>query len=332
MDKSHSSLSHQIEVVESLVDHYDQITVLTGASNWIPSNTKIRVISTNWRPNQPLRNVCSFYFHFIRIYILGGYKTVFSHMTVMQSCLVAPILRIFRTKHLLWYAHASESVFLWWSSLWVNQILTSTEGSCPIKSEKVKYLGQMIDDRKFPQTDRLPTKRESMIHVGRLDPSKNIHSIIESVFQARELIPGLTLTFVGNPSNSCSSTYMQRIFTVWGESIKAGWLRFEPAVPRDEIAELLSKFDFFIHAFQGSLDKSTVEATMVGVPVITSNLEYQNIFGVWGHPYRDLKSEIMSACAVHENELSLVVASRRKLAIAEHSLNQWVKKFLEVAS
>ncbi len=43
----------------------------------------------------------------------------------------------------------------------------------------------------------------------------------------------------------------------------------------------LQTYDCFIHSFQGSLDKTIVEATFLGLPVITINNEYRNIFGSW---------------------------------------------------
>lgn len=332
MDTTHSALSHQIEVVESLSNHYDQVTVLTGVCNWTPTNPKIRVISTHWKKNRPLRNISFFYFQFARVYFSRRYNVVFSHMTVIQSSLVAPILRIFKTKHLVWYAHASNSAYLTWVHFWSNQILTSTPGSCPIKGEKVKYLGQMINEMNFQMETSQQFSRNSFIHVGRLDPSKNIETIIAAVASARTSNSNLTLTFVGDPSTDVSSKYLSMVMKTWEKDIRAGWLKFHSAIPRHEVSTLLSSYDIFIHAFDGSLDKSIVEATMKGIPVITSNIEYQKIFGVWAHNYHDLLSEIHSLLSKSDFEIASIVNSRRELAIAQHSLTHWTQRFIHAAS
>ena len=83
---------------------------------------------------------------------LGKYRKfiIFSHMTEVQSGIIAPISKLLGIRHLLWYAHKSKSKYLVWNNIFVDEILTSTSGSCPIKSHKIKPIGQGIDQNLFP--------------------------------------------------------------------------------------------------------------------------------------------------------------------------------------
>jgi hypothetical protein len=48
-----------------------------------------------------------------------------------------------------------------------------------------------------------------------------------------------------------------------------------------EVSNILNSHDVFVHAYEGSLDKALIEATLAGIPVITANREYIRIFGSW---------------------------------------------------
>jgi hypothetical protein len=181
MDKSHPALSHQVDTIESLAAEFNSITVLTGYSNWVPTFDNIRIVSTSWNQGQNIRNVLRFFKGFFAVIFTTRFTSVFSHMTLIQTSLVAPILRIMGIPHYLWYAHAQNSSYLKWAHFWVTRILTSTPGSCPLSGAKVSYLGQAIDQGLFIFKSDLNYPLKRCVHVGRLDPSKNVNLIISSV-------------------------------------------------------------------------------------------------------------------------------------------------------
>lgn len=328
MDKSHPALAHQVDVVESLSLYFDFVTVITGHSNLkineIPEN--VQIVSTNWRPDSNFRNVLNFYKKFFNSLRGNKYTCVFSHMTLIQSFLVAPILRVIRVRHYVWYAHAQNSIYLKIVYFFSNGLLTSTRGSCPIRGSKVKYLGQSVDENIFDnklckETDKLYRG----VHIGRLDPAKNIEKIIETFIVCKKNIPNLNLTFVGNPSNKNSEKYISEIKDFWRSEIDSGSLTFLPAIPRDEIPQYLSNFDFFIHGFVGSLDKTLIEATLCKLPVVTLNVEYHNEFGSWPGCEIDLVSELDYILNCKKDTLMQELEIRRKIAIKNHSLARWIE-------
>lgn len=292
MDENHPVLSHQISVIEGLAQHFESVTVLTGSSNYRPKNDNVQVHSSNWIPGQNFRNILKFYRVFSKLFLEKKCQVVFSHMTVIQSCLIAPFLRLSRTNHFLWYAHAQNSLFLRWAYFWCTGVVTSTLNSCPIRGTKIHYIGQSIDQGLFTGTPNLAPNLTRAIHVGRLDPSKGIGEIIESVSKLRLTNPKLSLTFLGSPSTPKSQKYANKLKEVWNLQIEDGWLKFHDSIPRSELPKFLRDYDVFVHAFQGSLDKSLIEATFLNIPVATINREYQRDFGVWSIKSESLLSEL----------------------------------------
>ena len=99
-------------------------------------------------------------------------------MTEVQSAVTSPFTKIFGIKHYLWYAHTSKSIYLRFSSLFVDGILTSTYGSCPIQKSNTFVIGQSIKPQQFQfHNHTLQKNKINFIHVGRMDPSKEIEKI-----------------------------------------------------------------------------------------------------------------------------------------------------------
>ncbi len=326
MDLNHPSLSHQVEVVRELGKYFKAVHVLTGKKSWDSDSKNIRVDSTNWRPGHNLRNIARLYF---RTYIkLRRFPVsiVFSHMTLVQSALLAPVFKALGIKHFVWYAHAQNSVFLKWVHLWVDGIFTSTIGSCPIKSKKIIYLGQGIDASLFIGGVLKNAPIRNLVHFGRVDPSKDISTIISAVQKLRRESEKFHLDIVGSPSNESSDRYLASLKQKWVGEIESGWLQFKPSVPRNEIPELLKSYDCFIHAFKGSLDKTLIEATLSLLPVITLNQEYLREFTKFDvNENVSLETQLRDLVATPKELVNEMLESRKAYAVQNHSLSRWTR-------
>jgi hypothetical protein len=330
MDRTHPALSHQVDVVEGLAKYFATVTVLTGSNSYSPRYRNIDVISSNWVQGKNLRNVLNFYYRFFLVIRRKRYSSVFSHMTLIQSSLVAPILRILNIKHYVWYAHAKKTFFLSWMYFWANAMITSTRGSCPLQGKKVIYLGQSVDPVQFPQRTSLRFPLTKCVHVGRMDRSKNLGEIISTVEELRVRFPLLTLTLVGNPSTPDSIKYVTDLKVSWEKALDSGWLTFEHAIPRAQVPEKLMESDIFVHAFSGSLDKSLVEATLTGMPVVTINQEYINEFGSWKNGDKLLNIELTTLLEKSEGEVKREVHARLLLGVNKHSFTTWILRLTSI--
>ncbi len=330
MDKEHPALSHQVDVVEGLSRNFATVTVLTGATTYSPKFENITVISSNWVQGKNLHNILKFYYCFFLLIRRKKFSSVFSHMTLVQSALVAPILRVLQIKHHVWYAHAAKTFFLSWTYFWANSIITSTRGSCPLQGDKIIYLGQSVDPNQFPERDSLGFPLTKCVHIGRMDRSKNLGEIISTVAALRLEFPLLTLKLVGNPSTPDSVDYVTDLKSFWKKELENGWLTFEQAIPRAQVPDKLIQNDIFVHAFSGSLDKSLVEATLTGMPVVTINQEYINEFGAWKDSSDSLNSELRALLENPHGEVRREVHSRVLIGVNNHSFKNWISRLTSI--
>ena len=327
MDITHPVLSHQIDVVEKLAPNFRKVIVLTANPGDYKSHANISIHSTSWVSGNPIRNLLSLYCGFFRVINSESVDVVFSHMTDVQSALLSPLTRIFRIKHYLWYAHKHKSRYLAFANFFVDGIITSTAGSCPIGGPKTFPVGQGVDSSVFQfKVHDLP-KRINFLHVGRFDSSKRIEKIIEFGVELKVLDIDFTLTLIGSPSNEKAQVYSKYILDKFGGKSDMEWLTFLPGVRRGELPGLMHLYDVFVHAYEGSLDKTLIEATLCGLPVVTTNLEYLQIFGSWGQGIGPtLKNEFLSLASKGSSDVRLEQIRRRQICSNHHSVESWIKQ------
>ena len=334
MDDLSQVFSHQIGIVNELSESFDKVTVLTGKIGSYNVSSNVRVFSSNWQSGKRLSSAAKFIFVFLWLLVLNRFSVIFSHMTSVQAALISPITRVLRIKHLLWYTHTSDNFALRVCNLFTNGILTATAGSCPLSGSKVHVIGHSIDTKIFQRKSNPNFPISSFVHVGRFDPSKNIRLIIETLQNLKLTKSDVNFTNIGLPSGEVNASYYQNIISEFNKDQNSTWLKFESSVPRQTLPSLLKDFDCFIHAFNGSLDKAVLEATFIGLPVVTINPEYKKIFGSWDRNNRlneyTLLEELNFLLNLTKEELNIELDRRYQIAQKDYELEGWARRVITV--
>jgi glycosyltransferase involved in cell wall biosynthesis len=336
MDEKNQVFSHQIELVNQLSIKFDQITVLTGQVGICNTEKNVKVVSFQWVEGKRVSSIIRFVKIFIKTIISENFTVLFSHMTSVQSAFISPITKIIKLKHYLWYAHTSDSIFLRVVSLLSDGIITSTPGSCPLTGSKVYPIGQSIDSNKFRKKSPSTQFVKNLVHIGRFDPSKNIKEIIYEVKKLRSNFPDLKLEVIGSPSSHRFKNYEVTVKEKFNSEVQLGWLKFTSHIPRNSLPEILQNFDCFIHSFHGSLDKTIIEATFSGLPVVTINNEYRKIFGSWNlndtGMNNSLQDEAQLLLTLDSSKRQSEVDRRYEVALEQLELTGWVERLFGILS
>ncbi len=326
-DEKDQVFAHQIEAVRKFSLKFRKVYVITASkgSGSLPGN--VICIESKWVPGKHLSNSLRLIQSFLGIVLQDRNLVVFSHMTEVQSALISPLTKILRIKHIVWYAHASRSFAMNLNKILLNSIVTSTAGSCPYSGRKVKIVGQAIDENLFNFTNHKISAPYKLVHIGRTDPSKDIKELIKFTEEINSLGYLSTFTIVGRPSSAKFNHYLEHLVNLQKGMTDSNQVIFREPVERNLIPNYLESFDIFIHAFIGSLDKTLVEATLCGIPVLSLNNEYRSIFGNWANSANSsLKEEFLSLIRLEPKLLALELERRRKIAEEKHSLLGWVEK------
>lgn len=331
MNEHHPLLSHQVGVVRKLSPYFRKITVLTGdsSSELLPSN--VQVVNVNWVLNKPIRNLAKYVFALIRIFSRNKPDVVFSHMTEIQSIIAAPFTSTLKIPHYLWYAHKHKSFALRICRRFVTAIITSTNGSCPYSGRGVIPIGQAIDFDKFFKSPQHKHPRSKLVHIGRSDPSKRLDLILEAFSNAILNNSKLKLTIIGSPSSLENQLKLEQIKSKYLSLISNESIIILDSINRDLVPGILHDSDVFIHAYNGSLDKSILEAVTSGIPVVTLNNEFRKEFGTWSGDTKSILGEELLAC-LQENPNVLVekIKHQQKVIKNSHSLDAWIKRLIAI--
>jgi len=327
MDESSQVFSHQIGVVNELAKYFEKVTVLTGKAGTYKVLPNVEVFTSNWTSGKRIKSSLRVFLMFLKLLFQRRFNLVFSHMTSVQSALVSPVTKVLRIKHFLWYTHTSDNLALRVAHKLATGVLTATAGSCPIAGSKIHVVGHSIDISMFKKKIRVDFPISKFIHVGRFDASKNIELIISALKSFREDGQDITFVNIGSPSGKNHDIYYKKIIENSNAGVDKVWLDFKMAIPRYLLSEEMQKHNAFIHAFEGSLDKAVLEATFMGLPVVTINPEYLKIFGSWDLKHKStnhsLTEELKYLFTLSEVELQKEVNRRYELAKQDYELVGW---------
>lgn len=338
-DSKHQVFSHQVEVVNRLRCFFDKTTVLADSiavnsledlqPDSCSEKTNLTIIKSDLGSRFRILNAINFVRQIDKIIVQERIALIFFFMTDTHAAIAGPLVRLKHrnVKQVLWYAHANKSIALRVAYRCMDLVLSSTKGSMPLRGKKIRLIGQMIDEKKFPLISRSRHTHEKLVYIGRLDVSKNLNLILGVFRNLRESRPAVSLSFFGAPIGTKSSDHLHQLKIRYKEEIDLGLLSFHAPVDRDNISKLLQHYDIFVHAFHGSLDKAILEATLCGIPVATINLEYQEIFGSWSSKPSSLLDEIMGILSLPQEVVMQEIMRRRALALKEHSLENWISCF-----
>jgi glycosyltransferase involved in cell wall biosynthesis len=330
--------SHQREVVQELSQFFEAVEVFTTevSSEPLPSNVKVSHIP--WKANSPLSNVVTVLKLLYPALIRNRTSVLFTHMTDVHAAQLSPLTWILRMRHVLWYAHAKNSKYLFWSSFFVSKIVSSTPGSCNlgINKRKVLYINQGIDSKNFPYFARSSKRLRKILYYGRLDPSKNIHLFPELVFKLNRSPDKYSIDVFGQPASFESEKYFFDVTSSHMAKSQKAIIRFHDPIVRSLIPDITKRYDIFLNLYSGSLDKTLIEATFMGMPVVTWNREYCSQFGTWSNSSLFSESldfiitEFEHINSLNEHDLNIEINRRLNLAIRNHSFQGWINRLVGV--
>jgi len=331
LDPSNTIFGHQREIVEKLSSKFVSTAVISAHGSQVKmknlDDKNILHLVIGWEENKSIRNILRAYSVFIKALHFFRPQLVFFHMTDTLAAMFSPLLALFRIPQALWYAHASNSKRLKFSRLFIKTIVSSTPGSFPEKDERVRYIGQSINTELFSFQERNLEGPIRAIYFGRFDPSKNLDRVIETSLINSDnngLIDSLTI--MGTPSNQKAEIYKDGLERRFKSLIENQKLFFNPSVPRSTIPDLTKEYNLFIHSFEGSLDKVLLEATLLGLPVVTVNQEFVNEFGYWANPSANLKEELLGYLDSDLKYRITEVFRRHEIVLKNHGIDGWIEK------
>jgi hypothetical protein len=155
------------------------------------------------------------------------------------------------------------------------------------------------------------------------------------IFELNRSSDTYSIDVFGRPANLESEKYFFDVTSSHKAKSHKPSITFHDPIARALIPSIAKRYDIFLNLFSGSLDKTLIETTFMGMPVITWNKEYCSQFGTWSNSsvsetldFIIMEFEFINS--LNETELHKEIVRRLKLAMRNHSFDGWINRLVWV--
>lgn len=273
-----------------------------------------------------------------------NYNKVFIHMNAEYVVLGGLFWKAMNKKIGLWYTHKSVNLKLRIAERLAEVIFTASPESFRLPSKKVQVLGHGINIEQFAATNHIISEGQKIqtnekfkiITIGRISPVKDYETLIKAVEILFNEGEKLKVEIIGGPGRPEQEKYLDNLKKMVAERKLEQIIDFVGSVPNREIANYLSGTDLFVNMSQtGSIDKAVLEAMAAGVPVVTGNEAFVEIFDKYADHllYKsqnsaDLAKKIIAFSRLSREKKAEIISYLYDLVERDNNLTDLVKKIL----
>jgi len=246
----------------------------------------------------------------------------FIHMAMPFAYLLAPVLKLYRIRTLMWYAHGAVTNQLKLANKLVDRIITSSPEGCRLQSNKIHIIGQGIDTNIFTIPTQKKTNPPLILTVARITPSKQIKLMLDVLALVKHTIPDIRLQIIGKPLTEQDAVYYEDLQQKIGQlNLKEHVIFSGYMVQQDIAAAYASAFLHLNLSNTGSMDKTVLESFACGVPALTSNEAF--FYFLSEHPEFIIREKNASAIAeqivnIYNNIEAYHPETLRNLIVGHH--------------
>jgi len=314
--------------IKELAKYLDNLYVITiqKANLDLPKNVQVFEIQAK---NKFLK-VLNFYKFSFRIF-KKGIDIIFPHMYLEFTFLIYPIAKLYGQPIIIWYAHSHVDLKLKLINLMANRIVTSTKNACRIKSEKIRLIGQGINTDFFKPSQEKKRKTKILLTLGRISPVKNLGDLIK----AMQFVKNAKLIIVGDPTNRESDKIYLNKLKKLVKNLKLDNVEFHGGVNFSETLNYYQNADLFVHGCNSGLDRASLEAMSVGLPIITCSKSHKEFLKTFPlaifeeHNIEELATKIKKILEMQDKERINFGNEMREIILKRHNVERLVQNLLE---
>ena len=326
MDRNSKVLSHCIDWVNNISEHFEKVFVITVKSKAYTVNSNVKVYSIERDRKSRLQSIIRLFKILFKIHKKNKIDGYFVHMATYFVPFLFPLKMFFKIPLLFWYAHSSITIALRLATLFSDKIFSPSKESFKLKTNKIVFTGHGINTDIFQLKSNKKCQFQKFAVFGRISNTKNIHIMINTFDKLRQL--GIHLTIIGEPLTKNDQIYFERLFIRTYSNIS-----YKKNIPKQNIINEYSKYDLIINLSDtGSLDKVIIEPMSMGIPVLTSNKSAHELFA-----HLNGKGVFLTTKENFENDLKKIIKEKpaikpdllRKEITENHSIKKLSKKIAD---
>jgi len=212
-----------------------------------------------------------FLLFYFSVRYFNRYDAVLVHMNQEYILSAGWLWKLLGKKVYMWRNHFAGSALTDISSVFCTKIFCTSRYSYTARYKKTKFMPVGVDTTFFkpdPSVSRLPF---SILSLGRISASKNIHTLIKAAEIMKKDGVRFTADIYGNVPPG-SEEYAAGLALQIKEAGMADWVKLMGGIPNDRTPGVYSAHHAFVNLSQnGMYDKTIFEAMACGCMVFASN-------------------------------------------------------------
>ncbi len=323
-----------IEKIAKKVDYLYVICNFEGKHS-LPDNVKVYSLGKEHGASRIAR-----FFNLQRalIEILPKVDGVFVHMCAIYVITGVLLMKLFRKKIVLWYAHVRRiNPELYIASKFADEIMTSVPEGFPYKKHAI-VAGQGIDVDRFAASANPQTRENnSILFLGRLAPVKKVDVLIDVFAKLYKEFSNVKLNIAGAPTESYEFPYAEKLYMQVKNFNLQDRIVFYGEIANYKTPMFFQKADIFVNLTKtGGFDKTTLEAMACGALPLVSSLSYKRIFSGDLQNYLmfkeddagDLENKLKQLIMLAHEAKDQMRQQVRDLVVEYHNLDNLVEKII----
>lgn len=259
---------------------FEEITVVALRTGEIALPFNIKVFSINGERNKRWKLYKILKVLFFIWKTRHSADAVFVHMNKEYVLAGAPLWNFFSTPVYFWYNHKKADFFARLAMKFSKKIFYTSEHSASAKLDSSVQMPVGVDTDLFTPTNKINSRGQTGISLGRIDPVKNINILARAILLLeKENTLNIKFTIAGSPSWG-NEKYAADVRELLKPLVDKGVVRFVGAVSHETASKFFNQNKVFINLTpSGSFDKTILEAMACGTLAIVAN---DSVFSVVG--------------------------------------------------
>jgi glycosyltransferase involved in cell wall biosynthesis len=339
VDPGHPALAATIPKIRALAERVDEVIVLADRvlPGTLPANCRSLSFGARTKVGRGLRFEAALTQELARS---PCPVALVAHMCPIYAVLAAPLARPLGVPVLLWFTHWKRTRTLEAAEKASTAIVSVDTRSFPIRSRKVVAIGHGIDLNEFPcRPDGQRSSDLRIAALGRYSRAKGLDTVIRAVGLSVSRGVDVRLEIHGPALSAAEREHRGELDGLVGGLDLATRVRLEPAVLRSEVPTILHRADCLVNNMEaGAPDKIVYEAGASCLPVIASNPVFDELLDGLAVPFRfrrddpqELAQRIERVAVMTPEQRASVGRVLRERVAADHSVEHWAERILEVA-
>lgn len=234
----------------------------------LPGNVAVLSLGKEKWKNK-LKYVFLLFYFSIRYF--NRYDAVLVHMNQEYILTAGWLWKLLGKRIYMWRNHYAGSMATDLSSVFCTKIFCTSRYSYTAKFGKTKFMPVGVDTTNFKPDQSVVQVPNSILSLGRISPSKNIHTLIE----AFDILKKQGLKFTGDIYGNApagSESYAEDLKKQISAAGLAGQVKMHQGVPNADTVKVYSAHQIFVNLSpNGMYDKTIFEGMACGCFVFASN-------------------------------------------------------------